>query len=57
MAALFALTTLIGMLTLVFKIRKHLKNPFEERHDDLSPHDSGNVIEGEYKVLEEKNKD
>ncbi len=55
---------LIGMvlvvflgLSLWFKIKLHLQNPFLRERDESPLRRDDNVIEGEYKVLDESHKD
>ncbi len=45
----------VSLLAVVFRVRRHLGK--QQRRDDISRHGQGNIIEGEYKVLSEKDKD
>jgi uncharacterized membrane protein len=55
---LSVLMMFISLLSVVFRVRRHLGNPQQEqRRDDPRRQGQGDIIEGEYKVLEEKDKD
>ncbi len=56
--AMFFFVTIVAALSLVFKVRQHLQNPFmkEGNRPSPPPPGKGEIIEGEFKVLDEKQK-
>ncbi len=55
---LFVLLTVATGLMLALKIRYHLMNPFLKKrdHQPSPPPGTGEIIEGEFRVLDEKQK-
>lgn len=55
--ALFFAVTVISLLALAIGVRRNLKDMFLHREGGMRhPPGGGDIIEGEYKVLEEKEK-
>jgi hypothetical protein len=56
--AVFFVMTIITGLSLALRIRQHLRNPFlkESNRQPAPPPGTGDIIEGEFKVLDEKRK-
>lgn len=55
-AGIFMFTVFLTGLTLLLRVRRHLQNPFAQGHQNTPPPGKGDIIEGEYKVLDEEKK-
>jgi len=58
MIGVFFFVTIVAALSIVLRVRRNLQNPFlrEGNNQPVPPPGNGEIIEGEFQVLEEKQK-
>ncbi len=58
MIAVFFFVTIVAALSIVLRVRQHLQNPFlkESNNRPAPPTGKGEIIEGEFKVIDEERK-